>query len=102
MKTSTKILAGLLVIAMMTVLLASCGGSKSIVGKWESGSMTYEFKADGTYVSEMMGVTHEGTYEIKNGKLSMDGLGNLDFKVKGDTLSFSVAGYGMMEFKKVG
>ena len=101
MKTTTKILAGLLVIAMMTVLFASCGGGQSIVGKWEASVMTYEFKGDGTYTVSVAGVTStEGTYKVEGGKLYFDNLGGIDYTVKGDSLSFSVAGYGALTFTK--
>ena len=99
MKTTTKLLAVLLVLTMACGLLASCGG-KSIVGKWEAGTMTYEFKGDGTYTLTVAGQTTEGKYEIKDGKLSFDGLGGLAYSVSGDKLTINLMGMGEMEFTK--
>ena len=102
MKFGTKLLAGFLVLALTAVLFAACGG-KSVVGTWEMEGMRYEFKEDGTYVMTMTNLNQEktGTYKTEDGKLIFDNLAGIDYTIDGDTLSFTMLGYGLLSFQKV-
>ena len=103
MKTIQKILSVFLILAMMTALLASCGGddAKAIVGKWEGNGQVYEFKEDGTYVLTVLDKDTTGTYEIKDEKLILNGVSQMDYTLEGDTLTISLMGYAAMEYQRV-
>lgn len=73
-----KIIA-LALVLVMALSLASCFGSKGIVGKWaatieEEGvslDMTMEFKKDGTCAMGIMGMTMNGKYTVSGDKIVM-------------------------------
>lgn len=95
-KLEMKKIFCLVICALMIFALASCG-SKSVVGKWESGANTYEFKKDGTFTSSFNGVSASGTYEVEDGKLSITYTGLLGisktteftYTIDGDKLSLT-------------
>lgn len=55
------------------LVLASCSSEAKdpIVGKWTNGLSTFEFKADGTIISEVFGDSRGGTWVIKGDELTI-------------------------------
>lgn len=108
MKKFTKIIALVLVSAMLALLFVGCGSgsSNSIVGKWEikeeaegiSASMVFEFKANGdlAMTSEMNGseiMSQEGTYKVEGDQITVTLEGEdpetSTFSISGDKLTIS-------------
>ena len=100
-----KTLAMLLVIATLTIMLVSCGGSDSIIGTWkgeeEGVTMTIVFNDDGTGSVTTLGQTVEITYTAEDGKLNatMEVLGtktplfkDAEYSVSGSELTITVEG----------
>ena len=101
--TMKKIIALVLMVAMLSVFLVSCG--KSIVGSWEAeiegmeGTITFEKDGTGTFAAA--GMSLDITWEADGDKLdmSMSLLGqtvpvfeDAEFKVKGKTLTITYEG----------
>ncbi len=102
MKNTVKIVSLVLVVCTFALLAVSCGSS--IVGKWGTDNMTYEFKSDGSYTVTVgigaLSTTKSGTYEYSDGKLTIDGVGPVDCTVSGDTLKFTLEGVTLTLNKK--
>lgn len=113
MKKFTKIIALVLVSAMLALLFVGCGSgsgsSNSIVGKWEikeeaegmSVSMVFEFKANGdlAMTSEMNGselASQKGTYKVDGDQITVTLEGEdpetSTFSISGDKLTISDGG----------
>lgn len=78
MKTFSKILVVVLVLSMVFTLVA-CSSDKDkkakLIGTWVFKQLTEEmtFKEDGTFTYNLYGYsTGTGTYEVKDGKLTMN------------------------------
>ncbi|MBQ6173002.1 MAG: hypothetical protein IKS31_08055 [Clostridia bacterium] len=103
-----KFLAITAVLVTLALIVTACGGGggNSIVGKWEinmnvaegvSASLVIEFKSDNTYVTtgSSNGISEQvgsGKYEIKDGKISMDGSEFVPYTINGNKLTFSQDG----------
>ena len=102
MKKTITVISLLLVVCTLALVAVSCGSS--IVGKWGTDNMTYEFKRDGTYTLTVgigsLSTTSSGTYEYADGKLTIDGVGPVDCTVSGDTLKFTMEGVTLTLNKK--
>ena len=106
MKNTVKIVSLILVVCIFAVMAVSCGSA--IVGTWEGEllgqTFTYEFKGDGTYklTVTVLGVStnSEGTYEYKDGKLSLDGGEATECKISGGTMEFSSGSLALKLTKK--
>ena len=105
-----KKVVSLMLVAVMVFSLAACGSkSNSILGTYkmtkvsmagvevsvdeylkavgqEDGSVTMEIKDGGTYTIDMAGSTEEGTWEEKDGKITLDGL---EAKLDGKNLTMT-------------
>jgi hypothetical protein len=94
-----------LVFSLISVVLAACGSSNPVLGKWEStdgSGETIEFFKDDTFVMESsIGLNISGTYSIEDSdkiKLDMEGLWGLNGPIiatlsnKGKTLTLTLSG----------
>jgi len=94
-----------LVFSLISVVLAACGSSNPVLGKWEStdgSGETIEFFKDDTFVMESpIGLNISGTYSIEDSdkiKLDMEGLWGINgptiatLSNKGKTLTLSLSG----------
>ena len=101
MKKFTKIIALVLVSAMLALLFVGCGkgGDGSIVGKWEyleeGVSMIFNFKANGDFEMSVEGegigemTLGKGTYTVNGDKLAMTLEGDEEAEVQNATFSVS-------------
>lgn len=108
MKNSMKKAIALLAVLVLVFSLTGCGSS--VVGTWtaeESGvTMDYTFEKNGDCSIAAMGMTFDGTYEVKGDKISMtlDAMGTetteeYTFKVSGKELTLTLDGESIV-FKK--
>ncbi|WP_407383772.1 DUF5640 domain-containing protein [Ruminococcus sp.] len=100
MKTITRVIAAVMLVAMMAALMTACGQKNyvdnNLVGTWKQtdakeGNWIWTFNSDHTckLVGETDGSSHEGTYKIedqKNGKVKI----KLDNWDKEQTYSYTV------------
>jgi len=92
-----------LIIAVLAVVFAGCGGGSPLVGKWyeETGyAGTMEFKDDGTCELEAMGFKFDGEYEFDaktgEGEITIEFMGETesqDFEFKDGKLNIEGAMY---------
>ncbi len=108
-----KTLALAATLILVLTLLCACSdtnhtpGSNSIVGKWGGsiliGSITLEFKSNGTYVSTINAVgqseTSSGTYSVDGNKITMDG-DTTEYSIQGSTLYITVQGWGEIKLTR--
>ncbi|MBQ9019659.1 MAG: hypothetical protein IJ097_05055 [Bacilli bacterium] len=74
------------------ILLAGCGKSNLLVGKWAHGSFVYTFNSDGTCEYDVSGSIMKCTYKTSGNKLSIlyegyDKSLDTTYSVKGNKLS---------------
>jgi hypothetical protein len=89
-----KSISWVIMSVVIICLLVACGkgsNENSIVGKWENDNGVVEFKSDGTMIlsEEEMGMSIDGKYEIKDGKLIIEMIGmeeEVEFELKGNKL----------------
>ena len=113
MNKTRRFVSFLLVFSLISVVLAACGSSNPVLGKWEStdgSGETIEFFKDETFVMESsIGLNISGTYSVEDSdkiKLDMEGLWGLNgptiatLSNKGTTLTLSLSGVDF-EYEKV-
>ena len=117
MKTTTKLTAIILLIAMVAVFMASCAGSADakIVGSWkeESTQLIQTFKEDGTLVLsyDLAGAENfaiSGTYKANGKVLNIDitvegesQKGRSDYKIENDVLTITDPDGSQLVLKKM-
>lgn len=71
MKKITRIIAAVLILCTFVCLFSSCGSTLKGTYKSESLGYTLTFDKDNKVTGELFGITIDGTYEIKDGNITL-------------------------------